>query len=528
MFKVLIVDDELLFREYLRTIINWETYGFVICGEAKNGHEALQIANETFPDLALVDINMPIMDGLTLSKQLKQRYPDIAIVMVTGHGEFEYVRNAMKIGVEDYILKPFDLDELFLTLVKIKNQIQKIVENRTVHRKQSEWLKEQFLSMLISQDITLNHHEITAELEQLGFSSESNRYVIIVAEIDNIYQLWKNHKEILLWKNTISNILHEILTLESSCLVFFGPEDRIVSLCQLSTNTYHFLNEPSSLQRLCDMVKKHFKLTVTLGVGRPKHGFSGIRESYMEALAALQDKITVGNCRIISYNASDTTYQGFYSSVINEKMMLALRLNDYAEIRKHLDDVFQFIRRQKLTAEMTYTMVIGLASLCLSHIVASGYEIATVLGADFSPYQEIKRQENLDNTYTWLEEIFHKTLNLNAEKNKLSRSKQIFEETKLLIEQNYQNSSLNVEEITKIAFINGSYLRKIFNREANMSISDYITHVRMQRAKEIIQMKKANIATVSEMVGYNDPGYFSKCFKKYYGLTPSEYENQIG
>ncbi|MFC5451306.1 helix-turn-helix transcriptional regulator [Paenibacillus aestuarii] len=220
--------------------------------------------------------------------------------------------------------------------------------------------------------------------------------------------------------------------------------------------------------------------------------------------------------------------QGFYSSTHYEKMMLALRLQNDAEIKRQLDDVFQTIREQKLTAETIYVMVIGLVSLCLSYIVARGYEVGTVLGADFSPDLEMKRHENLDGMYVWLEEIFRKTLKINDETKKLSRSQQIYEETKLHIEQNYQNPNLNVEEITKLAFIHGSYLRKIFNREANMSISDYITYVRMQRAKELIRMKCANISTISEMVGYNDPGYFSKCFKKFYGHTPSEYVNYIG
>jgi two-component system, response regulator YesN len=376
----LIVDDEPLFREYLRSVLNWETYGFVICGEAKNGQEALQLAETTFPDLALVDINMPNMDGLTLSKELKQRFPDISIVMVTGHGEFEYARNALKIGVEDYLLKPFDYDELFLTLVTVKSRLQKISETRQVYKDQSHWLREQFLNMLISQDITLNDKEIVAQLERLGIPSGSDHYVIIAVEIDNLYQRWNDNKEILLWKNTISNILNEIIASEEGHnLVFFGPEDRIVSLYQLPTDTFSLLNEPNSLQRLCDMVKKHFKFTVTIGVGRPNYGFMGIRESYMEALAALQSKITEGNGRIISYLESDKANQGFYSSEINEKMMLALRLNDYSAIKKNLDDVFQYIREQRLSADMTYIIVIGLVSLCLSHIVASGQNIATIL-----------------------------------------------------------------------------------------------------------------------------------------------------
>jgi two-component system response regulator YesN len=186
MFKVLIVDDEPLFREYLRTILKWEAYGFIICGEAKNGQEALDIAEETFPDLALIDINMPIMDGLALSKELKQRFPDISIVMVTGHGEFEYARNALKIGVEDYILKPFDLDELFLTLVNIKSHLQKIKENRKVYRDQSHWLREQFLNMLISQDITLNDEEMVTQLERFGIFNGTDHYAVIAVEIDNL------------------------------------------------------------------------------------------------------------------------------------------------------------------------------------------------------------------------------------------------------------------------------------------------------------------------------------------------------
>ncbi|WP_219837410.1 response regulator [Paenibacillus sp. R14(2021)] len=419
MFKVLIVDDESLFREYLRTIVNWETYGFTICGEARNGIEALEVAKVTYPDLALVDINMPLMDGLKLSEAFKELYPDLAIVLVTGHGEFEYARQALKLGVEDYILKPFDLDELFLTLMKTKNRIQQAAEDRKTRSKQAEWLKAHLFHRLVDQDTTINQHEIAAELDSWGFETDSDAYIVMVTEIDDSYQLRLDRKEMLLWKNTIINILHEMLDAKGRRLSFLGPEDRIVTLCQLATDLDPFLDDPSCLEKLCVMVKRHFKFTVTLGVGNPQRGLGGIRESYLQALAALGTKPSEGSGRVIRYRASDMP----------------------------------------------------------------GYGRA--------------------------------------------RSKQIFEEAKRFIEQNYRNSELNVEEITKIAFVNGSYLRKIFNREVRMSVSDYITHVRMQRAREFIQLKKSNIAAISEMVGYNDPGYFSKCFKKYYGVTPKDYENQI-
>ncbi|TXK80381.1 response regulator [Paenibacillus sp. N3.4] len=529
MYKVLIVDDEILFREYLRTVLNWESFGFVICGEAKNGQEALLKASETRPDLALVDINMPIMDGIDLSTELKEKYPNMAIVMVTGYSEFEYARRALKLGVEDYILKPFNPEELFLTLVKIKSQLQKLSEDRKVHKDQLHWLREQFLNMLISQDLTLKDDELVTQFERFGISPSSDPYVVITIEIDNLYQKWDSNQEIQLWKSTISNILSEILTWKGHNLVFFGPEDRIISIAQIDLGeTCASMMETESLKRLCDMVKRHFKFTVTVGIGRSHDGFTGIRESYMEALTALQSKLTAGNGTVIEYQDTDLTKQGFYSSVVNEKMMLALRMNDHAELKKHLDDVFQYIREQRLTPDMTYVIVMGLVSLCLSHIVANGQDIVSVLGAGFAPYQEMKRQENLEKTYSWIEEIMSKTLKSNEEGNRTSRSKRIFNEAKLLIEQNYQDPNLSIETITRLVFVNGSYLRKIFNKEAEMSISDYLTQVRMHKAKELIIQKTHTIMTISEKVGYNDPGYFSKCFKKYFGLSPSEVDVMNG
>jgi two-component system response regulator YesN len=526
MYKVLIVDDEPLFLDYLRTVLNWESLGFVICGEARNGQKALELAEKTFPDVVLVDINMPNMDGMELSQRLKQNDPDMAIVMVTGNAEFQYARDALRIGVVEYILKPFDPDELFLTMIKIKSYLQRTREYRQRDRDHILWLREQFLNMLISTNLSISDADIRGQMERFGIPAKSGRYAVITVEIDHLYKRWSDHKEILLWKNTVSNLLHEIIAWPGQNIVFFGPEDRIVSLFQLTPDYPDPTGETESLQRLCDMVKRHFKFSVTVGVGNLLFGNTGIRASYMESMAALQSKIILGTGGVIRYQDSDRTPHGFYSSEVNEKMMLALRLKDEDEMKQLLEEVFRYIREQRLSAEMTYVTVFGLVSICLSHIVASGKDIGTVLGGGFSPYQELKQQETLEKTYQWVEEISLKTLNMNNDDNKPSRSRKIFEEAKLLIEQHYRDPGFNVEEITKQIFINGSYLRKIFHKEAFMSVSDYITHTRMQHAKELILRRMASVTEIAEMTGYSNPGYFSKCFKKHVGVTPSEYEAQ--
>jgi two-component system response regulator YesN len=105
MFKIIIADDEAIFREYLRTLLDWGQHGFEICCEARNGAEALEMIKEHKPDIALVDINMPFLDGLSLVEKVNELRNDMAIILITGYSEFEYARKAVKLGVVDYILR---------------------------------------------------------------------------------------------------------------------------------------------------------------------------------------------------------------------------------------------------------------------------------------------------------------------------------------------------------------------------------------------------------------------------------------
>lgn len=129
MIKIMIVDDMPIFLEYLRKCINWESYGFEICAEAADGKDAWEKIPVSSPDVVLTDITMPYMNGLDLSEKIVEKYPNIAVVLITGNDEFEYARRAVKIGVCDYIVKPFEKEELVFTLLKLQNNIHKLTES---------------------------------------------------------------------------------------------------------------------------------------------------------------------------------------------------------------------------------------------------------------------------------------------------------------------------------------------------------------------------------------------------------------
>lgn len=136
--KVLIVDDEYLIRNLLRMRIDWEKQGLTIIGEASNAHEALDMVDEQRPDIIFTDIYMPSINGIEFSREVLAKYPDIKIVIVTGHDEFEYAHQSIKMGISDFILKPIRASDLLNVIDKLKN---KIFEERT-RDKELERLKE--------------------------------------------------------------------------------------------------------------------------------------------------------------------------------------------------------------------------------------------------------------------------------------------------------------------------------------------------------------------------------------------------
>ncbi len=527
LFKVMIVDDESIFREYLQERVDWKIIGLEVCAAAKNGVEALEEALKAKPEIALIDINMPFMDGLTLSEKLREVLPEMKIILVTGYSEFEYARKAIKLGVEDYILKPFDDEELIRILIKLKGKILKEREERAVNRNSCEILKEKLLNTLISGDYAISEKETEKQLEYLGIKLGSHLFAVASVEIDSIYQKWGDSSEIALWKYAVSNILNDIVQDEGNYIVFNGPEGRIITIIELNTDNCAG-DKLQGFQKLCDYVNKYLNFTLTVGMGATHKDFSGIRKSYLESLAALQNKLTLGNNKVIEYSVLESNYSnvGFFPSEVNEEVLRNLRSNNWENTKRKIDEVFDYIRKNHLSIDYTLIICTGLVSICLSYIIESGNEIKDIFGEGFLPFSQMKENSSIEKLRNWVLDLFSTTLRYAGE-NRTSRSKKTVNSVRDYINSHYSRADLSLEQIAASLYMNSGYLRSIFKREMGVTITEYITGVRMVKAKELLRHGNIKLSGVSEMVGYNDPSYFSKCFKKYYGTSPRDYENTL-
>ncbi|MEL7568904.1 MAG: response regulator, partial [Bacillota bacterium] len=514
MYKVIIADDDAMFRKYLYRLINWKDHGFQLIGEAKNSSEVLELCKHDKPDVALIDINMPGMDGLLLSEELMKKYHDIAIILITGYSEFKYAKKAINIGVEAYIVKPYDERDLLAGLLKVKEKLQK--QKNEVEKWNNFKLRgKQILKVLLENRYTISDETIRTYQEQFGIDLINSTFIVTTVEIDRVYQKCSNVDDLIQFKASVSNIIKEIVKVKGKHFIFNGPEDKLVLILIFSTKEELEKFNSDIFERICTDIKNDCGAIVTIGIGTAVAGFNAIRDSYLESVDALRYKFVEGKGKVLLYTKikSGLIKSNFYSNEINAKLILYLRINDFDKIVNEVNQIFDYFIKERLSIEAIYANIIGLESVCLSYIVEMGKNIEDVLGRDFSHLKIMSNSMSITEANRQIIEMFEKTANY-FHGSKLSKSKKITELVRQIIDINYNDPELCLEKISKGIFLNPDYVRKVFKKELNITITDYITGARMREAKKILDHGNIKFSNLCQEVGYSDASYFSKCFKR--------------
>lgn len=526
LLKVIIAEDEILFREHLESLIDWSAYGFEIAGFAKNGVEALGLADRIRPDIALLDINMPIMDGLDLSEALKEKYPELCVVLVTGYNEFEYAKKAIRLGVDDYLLKPVDEDELLAAMLKLKTHLIGLRAEKEVQKKELVLKRERILNLLLEGGYDVSEEILRKHLEARHVNLHACSYSVSVIEIDDLRRKFDTAAEVMQCKRLICDTVRNLIVAKGKPIVFNGPEDRIISMIGFINHQEMEAFTPETYRNISWFIKKQFGISVTIGIGGIGQGLEAVRSSYLQSLDALRYKVVSGTGQVMEYSKlqAQTATLGFYPQELNERLVMLLRLNDFEQIRAELDQLFEEIGRKKLSVDSVYASAMGVSSVCLAYLTEMGVSIDEVMGAEFSPMKIITEQMRMDPIKQTVIELYRRTAEYFSG-SRPSKAQKAADAVKAFIDRNFTDYELNLSKIAGALFLSPDYIRKVFKQELSISVTEYLTAVRMKRAKELLDQGSVKISSLCYDVGYNDASYFSKCFKKYYGLSPSDYEN---
>lgn len=518
MLKILIVDDMPIFLEYLRNCIDWENYGFTIIGEAHDGKEALDYINELSPDIVLTDITMPYIDGLELSQIIADDYPDISVILITGNNEFDYARKAVRIGVCDYIVKPFEKEELLLSLLKLQDNINRALEAKNVLEEIETQKRENIFRKLIhGKHVFWEKH--LAQFEENGIDLCSDFFLVCTMKFDN--STLENLEGISNWENIIIRMLKSKIEIDGGAHVFRDFENNIVLLLNFKNEDDMKQYKTYDLVDITKVIKDSLSIESAIGISDFCYGLDGVNKGYIQSQQALmsQNADTVG--RIFDYKKIVSPMEkNYYSWNAIDKLGRAVDMLDDELVKTTIHEEVSTVEAMNNEPISIY-IYSGLISVLLSKVINSGRTVEMVFGEDFRPYEEMKTLPDGDTREQKLIEYYLKTIEFEKE-NKDSKSHQIVEKIKDYISGHYMEPDLCIADISRELLVNQTYLRSMFKSETNSTISDYITKYRMQLARKMIRDTDDKLVVIAEKTGFSDVSYFSKCFKKTYGISPKD------
>lgn len=530
MISVLIVDDEYLIRSLIRNSVRWEDYGMEVVGEAGDGESALSFIRTFQPQIALVDINMPILNGLELAQKVREGNYKTHIIFLTGYRDFEYAKQAVTYQAFDYLLKPIDAEELAEALSRLGGQIareQRLVDHVQKIEQQSDrgkrLLREHFLRQLVFGRMHMTDQQLTEQMHRLEISLEPRNLMVMVVELD----LADRAEDDGLYVYAVLNMLVELLKDSGG----FSHLEGISEIDNCAVVLCNADGEEGELRRLLqevwqaltDIVGAHFPFTLTAGVSCCCGGYDRLGTAMQEAMDALGEKFYCSDESLFFWRETQTQPSNLsvFQNFNFEELQLHIHSGEREEGLRILREFFRQLREERAAEAVSKMAALGLTAVLYS--LSAKYELPPEImqtnGESVS--RRIDKSCTCDEMEQVLTDCYNRILDWLQESRKVSK---LVHMAKEYIRQNFTSSDLSLKKIAAAVFAAPAYVSSLFKKEMGLSVTEYITVCRMQRAAELLHSRpESSLTDISEQVGYTDPYYFSRCFKRYYGVTPSKF-----
>lgn len=524
MIKTLIVDDEYLIRQQLILSIDWQGLGFTIIGEASDGKSALEMIRQLQPELVILDINIPMLNGIDLAKIIHKEYPLMKVILLTGYESFDYARQAISAGVVTYLLKPIDSEEISDVLNTIKDKLEK---SRRLHQYMidlesavgniQENSKNDYLHNLLTSQVGIDSLE--RKFRHFGIQLITPPVLVAIFEIDNLDNLWPDNKDRQLWIFSVTNITEEILSAHGAGLSFPIYYKYTVAILQSQAQYWEIC------QQIKRITEELLDLTLTIGISDLKSDFAKLPEAFLEAQSALMRKFYRGTGQVIQHSDdfAPTLFKNTLTTFELEYIYQKLKEDNLTAVNKKIDEIYKRSIEMNLDPEYFVIEFIDILQSLNRFLVEKNENVADIDlpgTSDFIGY--VKTRKTAQEIKEWTVQVFEKAI---YRSNPPCKNASILSiRTRKFIESNYHDENLSPFLVASINSVQPSYLSKVFKKDFNQSIASYIIEFRMKMAKKLIDESDVDqISELARLCGYIDPFYFSRSFKKHFGIAPSEY-----
>lgn len=541
MLKIFLAEDEVVVRETIKRMIPWEELGFELVGEAADGEMALPLLIRQQPDLLITDIKMPFMDGLTLARLTKKEIPGLKVVILSGYDDFNYAKQAIGIGVEDYLLKPITKNALSERLSEIRSRYEHEKTQKEYYEKFQREMQayeknssRDFFEALVGGSMDMM--EVYKRAEKLGLDIVAEAYNVLIFTMNCDEDFSGQRDEYSSWEAESLELLENFFAGHSSAMLFRSNIFSYGVLLKgqretIEENTRACVDEIRKILSRQDGRREWF-----LAVGQSVERLSQIQKSYHTASRAFSQRYLYDE-NILYYDEMETMeHPGGQAETEDNAYLQKVDVNalNPAILQKFLSNGLQ---EETENFVKDYFYAIGqepMESLVFRNYVILNVRFSVIsfikgLGCDTNEMESADTEEvlaesgkNMESAIAYAKKMISQAIEI-RDQNSGNKNRSILKTAVDFIDSHYMDEEISLNTVANVANVSSNHFSALFSQNMGQTFIEYLTTLRMNKAKELLRCTGMRSSEIAGEIGYKDAHYFSYLFKKTQGMTPSDY-----
>ena len=541
MLKIFLAEDEVVVRETIKRMIPWEELGFELVGEAADGEMALPLLLRQQPDLLITDIKMPFMDGLTLARLAKKEIPGLKVVILSGYDDFNYAKQAIGIGVEDYLLKPITKNALIERLSEIRSRYEHEKTQKEYYEKFQREMQayeknssRDFFEALVGGSMDMM--EVYKRAEKLGLDIVAEAYNVLIFTMNCDEDFSGQRDEYSSWEAESLELLENSFAGHSSAMLFRSNIFSYGVLLKgqretIEENTRACVDEIRKILSRQDGRREWF-----LAVGQSVERLSQIQKSYHTASRAFSQRYLYDE-NILYYDEMETMeHPGGQAETEDNAYLQKVDVNalNPAILQKFLSNGLQ---EETENFVKDYFYAIGqepMESLVFRNYVILNVRFSVIsfikgLGCDTNEMESADTEEvlaesgkNMESAIAYAKKMISQAIEI-RDQNSGNKNRSILKTAVDFIDSHYMDEEISLNTVANVANVSSNHFSALFSQNMGQTFIEYLTSLRMNKAKELLRCTGMRSSEIAGEIGYKDAHYFSYLFKKTQGMTPSDY-----
>lgn len=541
MLKIFLAEDEVIVRETIKRMIPWEELGFELVGEAADGEMALPLLIRQKPDLLITDIKMPFMDGLTLAKLAKKELPELKIVILSGYDDFNYAKQAISIGVEDYLLKPITKNALIERLSEIRSRYEHEKTQKEYYEKFQREMQayeknssRDFFETLVCGSMDMM--EVYKKAEKLGLDIVAEAYNILIFTMNSEEDFSGQKEGYSEWEAESLEMLEDFFSDNTSAMLF---------RCNIFSYGVLIKGQKESIEKTTKeyvekiqgiLNRKESKREWFLAVGQSVERLSQIKKSYHTASRAFSQRYLYGE-NILYYDEMELmehrsgqadTHDNAYLKKVDVNALNPAILQKFLsnglqeETENFVKDYFYAIGQEPMESLVFRNYVI-------LNVRFSVITFLKGLGCDTEGMEPENTEEvlaesgkNIESAIAYAEKMISQAIEI-RDQNSGNKNRSILKTAVDFIDEHYMDEDISLNTAANVANVSSNHFSALFSQNMGQTFIEYLTTLRMNKAKELLRCTGMRSSEIAGEIGYKDAHYFSYLFKKTQGMTPSDY-----